>query len=75
MKKLIMLCALLGGCVAIPPEVSEGNEASVIVDWTFSTLGTDGALSVADAHCRKYGKHARYNGKLSEFQLAFDCVK
>lgn len=75
MKKLIFTCVLLAGCATVPPEVVEGNESTVIVAWNNSTQGDTGALGVADTHCAKYGKHAKYNGKPNDFQLAYDCVK
>ena len=74
MKKLFFLCLLIGGCTTVPPKVVEGNARSVIVGWNMSTQGSTGSLGIADAHCAKYGKTAKYTGKPNDFQLAYDCV-
>lgn len=75
MKRLVFVCLLIAGCASVPPQVREGNAETVIVSWNMSTQGSSGALGVADAHCAKYGKRARYTGKPNDFQLAYDCVK
>jgi outer membrane lipoprotein SlyB len=68
----------LAGCLTNPargPEVYEGNEVSVVVGWNRSTVGSTGALAVAEAHCAKFGKHAQYSGKPNDFLLAYNCIK
>ncbi|MBS0323589.1 MAG: hypothetical protein JSR19_07025 [Proteobacteria bacterium] len=79
MKMMTMLLAIaLAGCVttgARGPEVLEGTENSVTVNWANSTQGVSGALTAADQHCAKYGKHAQFAGKLTDFQFAYNCVK
>lgn len=70
-----IILLLLTGCATRGPEVYEGNAASVVVGWNRSTQGTTGALEAADAHCKKYGKVARYTGKPNDFLLAYDCVQ
>lgn len=73
---LIILLLAIAGCAAPRgPEVYEGNSASVIVGWNRSTQGTTGALEAADAHCKKFGKAARYTGKPNAYLLAYDCVQ
>ena len=77
MRMYVIVAALLAGCATQQrgPEVYDGNEASVVVGWNHSTVGSKGALSVADEHCAKFGKHAQYSGKPNDFLLAYNCVK
>lgn len=77
METTTALCALLlvAGCVSTGPQVAEGNPSAVVVDWAQSSRGSSGALTAADAHCARYGKHARYSGKPNAFQIAYDCVQ
>lgn len=75
MKKIMLLALILTGCAAQGPVVMEGTENSVTVNWADSTQGISGALTEADKHCAKYGRHAQYAGKITDFQLAYNCVK
>jgi hypothetical protein len=76
MKVLLTILLVLAGC-ATPrgPELKEGNSETAVVSWLNSTQGVDGAHAVADAHCGRFGKTARYAGKANIFLLAYECVK
>lgn len=78
MKKIMLLALALAGCAANqprPPFIVEGTESAVSVNWAHSPRGTTGALEAADAHCAKYGKHAQFVGKVTDFENAYNCVK
>ncbi|MDD5176273.1 MAG: hypothetical protein PHQ05_07630 [Sterolibacterium sp.] len=45
------------------------------VNWAHSPRGTTGALQAADAHCAKYSKHAQFAGNVTDFEIAYNCVK
>lgn len=81
MKKAALIAAfaaLAAGCAttgARPPFIIEGTENAVSVNWAHSTRGTTGALEAAEAHCAKYGRHAQFAGKVTDFELAYNCVK
>ena len=81
MQKTALIAALAGlvaGCAstgAQPPFIVEGTEHAVSVNWAHSPRGSTGALEAADAHCAKYGKHAQFAGKVTDFDLAYNCVK
>lgn len=78
MNKIALLALLLAGCVttgARGPEITEGTEHAVTVNWSRSNSGTTGTLGVAEAHCAKYGHHAQVAGKPSDFDIAYNCVK
>ncbi len=74
---LLILC----GCA---PELTAGNQAGGAVNNVRSGEGLYSsnmaeALALADAHCHKYGKVARINGRINSPEqgpstLAFDCV-
>ena len=75
---LMALGGLVAGCASTgpqPPFSVEGTESSASVNWAHSMRGTAGALYAADAHCVKYGKHAQFAGKVSEYELSYNCVK
>lgn len=74
-KKTALIAALLAGCATHPPFIVEGTEHAVSVNWAHSPRGTTGALEAADAHCAKYGRHAQFTGKVTDFENAYNCVK
>jgi hypothetical protein len=69
-----VLLLVHAGCASRGPVVDEGNATGVVVAWNRSTGGSSGALAVADQHCQRYGRAARYSGKPNAFLLAYDCV-
>lgn len=78
MTKITVLAVLLAGCVttgARGPEVTEGTENAVTVNWSRSSKWSDGVLGVAEAHCAKYGRHAQFAGKPTDFDITYNCVK
>lgn len=77
MKKLMLLALVLVGCAHAPrgTEVVEGNEVSVVVSWWDSNQGRNGALEAADAHCAKFGRKAQFSGNVSDFRIAYNCIK
>lgn len=80
MKKTALIAALgvlAAGCATTPrpPFIVEGTETAVSVNWAHSPRGTTGALEAAEAHCAKYGRHAQFAGKVTDFELAYNCVK
>ena len=79
MKKAALIAALgvlAAGCATTrPPFIVDGTENAVSVNWAHSTRGTTGALEAAEAHCAKYGRHAQFAGKVTDFELAYNCVK
>lgn len=80
MKKtalIAVLGVLAAGCATTPrpPFIVEGTETAVSVNWAHSPRGTTGALEAAEAHCAKHGRHAQFAGKVTDFELAYNCVK
>jgi hypothetical protein len=74
MKYVVMSSALLlMGCMATGLQVVEGNDRSVIINWA-NASSVDGALALADQHCSQFGRDARFSGKVTDFQLAYDCI-
>lgn len=76
MRKILLAIFLaVAGCMPHPqgPKVVESTPASVTVDWYWSTQGSEGSLQAAEAECQKYGKHARYAGKITDFKLSYNC--
>lgn len=74
---VILLVVFLAGCATgqkAPFQVT-GTEHSVTVNWAQSPSGAAGALGAAEAHCAQYGKHAQFAGKLTDSDLAYNCVK
>lgn len=68
--------ALLAGCATTrEPFIVEGTPSAVTVNWANSRTGSSGALEAADAHCQKHGKAAQFAGRVSDFTLAYNCVK
>lgn len=66
---------LLAGCAVTPPRVYEGTAYSVSVDRSVATNGNAGGmLGLADAWCQKYGKHAQFAARLTDFQNSYNCV-
>lgn len=63
---------ILSAC-AITPEVT-GNAKGGVMPWFATNLRE--AHSAAEAHCRKYGKHARITQATTEAggSVIFDCV-
>lgn len=73
--RTIALALLLAGCATNGPALMSATPHSVTVDLSVSTMqGAAGALEAAEAHCAKHGKHAQFAGKLTDFQLAYNCV-
>lgn len=73
-----VLTLLLAGCITTAPRapfIVEGTENAVSVNWAHSSRGTTGALEAAEAHCAKHGRHAQFAGKVTDFELAYNCVK
>lgn len=72
----ILITSVLIGCTT-PARVEEGTARSVVI-----AFGTDGTglpvgsptLSMAEAHCKKFGKSARYSGRPTPTRIAYDCV-
>lgn len=78
MKRLALLCILLAGCVSNPsrgPEIVGATDQAVTINWSRSSRGTDGALELADQHCQKHGRRAQFAGKVTDFEIAYNCVK
>jgi hypothetical protein len=48
-----------------------GNDAYVTISNVWNEMD---ALPLADGHCRKYGRSARFN-KMEQQRAVFDCVK
>ncbi|GAB3190749.1 hypothetical protein [Hydrogenophaga aquatica] len=72
------LALLVAGCAASgprPPFIVEGTENAVSVNWAHSPRGTTGALEAAEAHCQKYNRHAQFVGKVTDLELAYNCVR
>ena len=69
MKRLLAVAAAvaLGGC----GQDVAGNEVSVTVSRAMSSAA---AMRVAEEHCSKYGRHARYMSG-HDVVHSFDCVK
>lgn len=72
---LALSLALLSGCATTYPVATDGTDSAVTVNWARSTEGVNGALAAAEAHCSKYGKRAQFVGKITTFQLSYNCVK
>lgn len=64
---------VLGAC-ASGPEVAEGNPRSVMVGLDDANE-VKGALKAADQHCARYNRTAQFKGRMTESQLAYDCVE
>lgn len=73
--------ALLGGCATPPHDANiyrggifgqrvVGNEAYVTISNVWNEMD---ALPLADQHCAKYGKAARFN-RMENYRAIFDCV-
>lgn len=78
MNRIALLALLLAGCVTTAPrgpEITEATENAVTINWSRSNSGATGALGVADAHCAKYGRHAQFAGKPTDFDIAYTCVR
>jgi uncharacterized lipoprotein YajG len=72
----IFSALFLAGCAANqPPFFVEGTDSAVSVNWANSPRGTTGALEAADSHCAKFGKHAQFVGKVTDFEIVYSCVK
>ena len=76
-RSCLAITAVLAGCATTEQaRVLGGNDRSVIVFWaTTLTPSSEAALPVADAHCRKFGRKARYSRPAGDFKTAFDCVE
>lgn len=70
----IIALIVLAGCASLPPVAMEGTENAVVVNWAGST-SVNGALAIAEQHCAKYGRHAQFVGKITVYQIAYNCVK
>lgn len=65
---LIALLLATTGC-ASSSRVS-GTDSAVVVIWA----SLPEALPMAEAHCTKFGKHAKYAGSPHPYELIFNCV-
>lgn len=76
MKATTILALLLAGCASAQgPAVLSGTPHAVTIDIGSSTLGgATGALEAAEAHCQKHGRHAQFGGKITDLQVAYNCV-
>lgn len=77
--RLLILLLLLSGC-AVPVAISEGTPRSVIVRCGLDSSGwetSEGALTLAEAHCQKHKLHAVSNGRgqAGECLTVFKCVE
>lgn len=72
MKKTIALAAVLfAGCATTEfNPIEAATEHTVTVNWN---QGMELALSAAEQHCQKYGKHAQFAGK-EDYWLFYNCV-
>lgn len=68
MRAVVVAALLLAGCA---PVLRSGNEQGGIVGFVGSNSGA--AFSVADTHCRQFGKAARPNTVVDPATLLFDC--
>lgn len=70
---VLVICLLLAGCLS--PKLEAGNEAGGIVGGV-GDANTAQSFSVADAHCKGFGKAARVSNKNTwNNTITFDCVK
>lgn len=52
----------------------EGNDRTVTINWSKSTTWREGTLAVAEEHCAKYGRKARYHSEKG-VMVIYDCVE
>ncbi len=71
MKKFMLLGIVLcvSGCAAA---VVSSSERSVVVKARHNDVAA--AQALADAECRKHGRHAQLKDKFMGHQVVFDCV-
>lgn len=71
---IVLSLILLSGCAQ---NLIYGNEAGGMVSAGDNVLESRaGAMAIADANCKKYGKVARVSGQdPMAGTLSFDCVK
>ena len=77
MKRLAAVClAMLLVACSSDPKISSATEHSVIMDLSGTESREDEAkaLTIADKHCAKHKRHARYKGPMSPTLIVFDCV-
>lgn len=75
----ILGCAALAGCVTsdahiYPITVGQrvvGNDQYVTISNVWNEM--DG-LPLADSHCRKHGKSARFN-RMEDYRAVYDCQR
>jgi hypothetical protein len=70
---VVFCAAILSGCAQ---ELISGNAAGGMVSGGDNLLESRaGAMQIADAHCKKYGRIARVSGQDPwAGTLTFDCV-
>lgn len=74
---LIIVPLVLSGCMTLanpvaPPTVS-GNQNTAVIGNLWKWHNTEEIFRLADAHCKKYDKSARYSQK-EKGKRYFDCI-
>ena len=74
---VVLLAVSVSGCAEIRNPVSapriSGNDRSVIISNLWAWHSSEKILALADAHCRKYGRSARFY-KSQRGREIYDCV-
>lgn len=76
MWKTVLIALALSGC-ATPAMIEEGTARNVVIAFGTDAIGApvgSPTLALAEQHCARYGKHARYSGRPSGSRIAYDCV-
>lgn len=76
-KVLLVLLLALSGCMTLanpvaPPSVT-GNQNTAVIGNLWKWHTTEEIFRLADTHCQKYGKSARYSQSGTGKQY-FDCI-
>ncbi len=73
-KALILLVAALTAACAGPGYGLTGNDVGGIIPW--SPANQEIAMDMAEAHCARYGKHARITSVYAQYgnYIGFACV-
>lgn len=72
MRRIALLAALLAGCVG-QPVIVDSSENAVVVS-RHNMTGSAGMIQMAEAHCAKFGKRARFVGKRNDFADHYECL-
>ena len=82
MRTIFIAAALMAGCSTAPFDpMTEGTEHAVIVDRINKTELSNlsrpmtSELAAAERHCAKYGRHAQFSGKVTDWKNSYNCVK